>query len=79
MRPEWTFADTNDYGYIKVAEGTGSITKINDFAWRWEAHKSDEVIIDMDGWWGISKTADAAIKEVEHKLNVVVLNERNNW
>lgn len=49
--------------------GTATVEHILDNKWRWEAHSNNSLQnLDMDCWWGIEKTSEAAKNAAEREL-----------
>jgi len=66
---DWYFPPEDPgYAFLRYCNSLATITQLDNGEWRWEIHQPAQIIVDMDGWWGISKTARDAISEVEKKL-----------
>lgn len=72
MKTNWELSALNDCGYLTTDDGSyAHIVKLEQ-GWRWEVHQPSQLIVDMDGWWGIVSTAEEAMGYAEKKLGIKI-------
>lgn len=56
------------YAYVNDSIGNGTVELLETGLWRWQVQLNDQsqqILLNMDEWWGVARSKFDAIREVE--------------